>query len=658
MPTPNPSPDPWFAFNPFFWENPLFLWNLWLPVTDVPPKTPPPPRRRLLLWMLSFLKPVKGYAALACFYLVVSILLEVMLAKYFGNAVDDIKALKPSGADGFFAWFFKSDESRPLRGRALLLVAISIAFWLFRYLREVARAKFSMNMVFYIRQGVYDKLQRVGFAFHDAMTTGQLINRALSDLQHCRMFIENALLILLEIALVVILYIGLLSTRSVTLALFALAPLPVWTIYILKFSKKVQPVAKSAMEAEDKTVSIITETIAGVHVVKAFAAEEHEIDKYQQGTETFYQRVMKRIGLYAAFTPVIRGIGTASHLLLFAAAGVLTLIGKLGAGDFVILATAMNALLTRLQQVSVINEQYQNAMVSAVRLFEVIFADSGIKEEPNAPALPSAPGGVEFEDVIFGYDLSRPVIEGIRFSAPPGSVTGIVGPTGSGKSTLMSLLSRFYDPSAGRILIGGFDHSKVSLESLRKGIAMVFQETYLFSDTVEANIRYGKPDIPFEKVVEAAKIAQAHDFILEMPKGYQTLLGERGASLSGGQRQRIAIARAILLNPDILVLDDATASVDPKTEDLIREGVRQAMKGKTIFIIAHRISAIRHADKVVVIENGKVSDQGAHRDLMARDGYYKRIAEAQWFNPTTDSDLRALDNLEAPYAREEEPEGI
>src|SRR6185437_15127747 len=306
--------------------------------------------------------------------------------------------------------------------------------------------------------------------------------------------------------------------------------------------------------------------------------------------------------LFADFTPIIRLIAMASHLSLFLAAGVMMIDGHMEAGSFMILGQAMGAILNRLQTIATINEQYQNAIVSARRLYEVLFAPPTVPEKFESKALPPGPGAVKFENVTFGYSSGKPVLHDINLSIPGGSVVAIVGPTGAGKSTLVSLISRFYDPQEGRILIDGVDSRDVSLTSLRTQVSLVFQETYLFSDTVSANIAYGRPHISQGDIEAAARLAQAHEFICELAQGYNTLLGERGSSLSGGQRQRLAIARAILTNPRILILDDATAAVDPETEDLIRRGMRFVMQGRTTFVIAHRVSTVKRADLVIVLE--------------------------------------------------------
>jgi ABC-type multidrug transport system fused ATPase/permease subunit len=606
----------------------------------------------LLRWMFRFLKPVKWLVLAAASFLTLFVIAEVMTVRTTGAAIDHIKLmhLSPSAkSEGFVQWVSSSDsEAARLRSLLLQLLALVVGIGVLRYLRETSNMRLSMTMVYYIREAVYDKLQRVGFGFHDAISTGQLINRSLSDLQNVRVFIQSAVLMTLEIVLIVSFYIVLIWTRSPWVALLALVPLPFWTFYILRFSKKVQPAAKAVMEAEDRNVSLITENIAGVHVVKAFATEKQEIARYNANCETFRERVLKRIRMFADFQPIIRSIASASHLSLFLLAGFLILTGRgLSVGDLLILGSAMGAILGRLQQVATINEQYQNAIVSARRLYEVLMAEPTVKEKPDARPLPmDGRGGVRFERVTFGYDPSKPVLHDIDFHVPPGKVVALVGPTGAGKSTLVSLIARFYDPQQGRVLIDGMDVRDATLTSLRTQVSFVFQETYLFSDTVSANIAYGRPGLSHGDIEAAARLAQAHDFIEQLPKGYDTILGERGSSLSGGQRQRLAIARAIVTNPRVLVLDDATAAIDPETEDLIRKGMRFVMAGRTTFIIAHRISTVKQADLVLVVEDGRITQQGTHDELMEQDGHYRDIAAVQLYGDA--EGLRRAEEEERP----------
>ncbi|HSV15449.1 MAG TPA: ABC transporter ATP-binding protein, partial [Tepidisphaeraceae bacterium] len=594
--------------------------------------------RALLHWMFRFIRPVKGLAVVACIYTAMGVGADVLTTRQIGQAVDHIKNLHVLAGSlqvpsSFSAWIGSADpQAVTLRQLVGVLFALVAMISLLRYLREVANSKFSMNMVFYIREAVYDKVQHVGFGFHDALSSGQLINRALTDLQNVRSFVQTALLTTLEIVLVVSGYIVLLTTRNPYIAVLSIVPLPLWVWYILRFSRRVQPAAKAAMEAGDRNVALITENIAGVHVIKAFATERQEIEKYNGNCDEFLNRTLHRIRLFANFNPIIRLIASTTNLSLTFAVAVLVLLRRLQVGDFLVLQAAMSAILGRLQGVAQINEQYQNAIVSARRLYEVLMADSTVPQRPHAKPLLAGPGNVRFEHVTFGYDASKPVLQDIDIEIKGGSIVAVVGPTGAGKSTLVNLIARFYDPQHGRVVLDGTDLRDVRLDSLRREVAFVFQETYLFSDTIEANIAYGRPHITGGEVEAAARLAQAHEFIEKMPLQYQTILRERGSSLSGGQRQRLAIARALLTNPRVLVLDDATAAVDPETEDLIRKGMKFAMYGRTTFVIAHRLSTVRAADMVIVLEQGRITQVGRHSELMSQSGHYRDIAVAQLYS--------------------------
>lgn len=599
------------------------------------PAHPPIANTCLIRWMFSFLRPVWPRALLACLYLAGWIGAEVLAVRQTAQAVNRIKLVRVDRAtpDGGVWGWITSDRAdvTALRHALLALAGLTALLALLAYLREVSAAKLSMHTVFHIRADVYDGLQRVGLSFHDRTSTGELINRALSDLQSVRAFIQSAVLLTLEIVLIVGGYILVILSRSPLLAGLALVPLPIWIAYVLRFSRRVQPAQEAVMEVGDKCISIITENLAGVHVVKAFATQQHEVEKYVRYTDVFFSRVMRRIRMFADFTPVIRGLSMASHLSLFLTAGILIAYGRLLPGDILLLGSAMGAILGRLQQVAAINDQYQNAIVSARRLHEVLSSAPNVPESPDARPLPPGNGAVRFDNVTFGYDPDRPVLHEISFETPGASMVAVVGPTGAGKSTLVNLISRLYDPQHGRVLLDGADLRTVRLSDVRTQVAVVFQETYLFSDTIEANIAYGRPRQNENDVEVASRLAQAHEFVAALPDSYATVLGERGASLSGGQRQRLAIARALATNPRLLILDDATAAVDSETEDLIYRGMRYAMHGRTTFVIAHRVSTVKRADVVLVIERGRLAQVGTHADLLARPGYYRDVAAAQLY---------------------------
>ncbi|MCL2639802.1 MAG: ABC transporter ATP-binding protein/permease [Phycisphaerales bacterium] len=600
---------------------------------------------QLLRRMVRFLSPVKGIAALACFFILLWASIDVLFTRLTGNLVTFIREfLKKPYAVLHDETIWDAVQREPFHTvvwTVMILGLLVVLNGIVRFCREVVNSKFTMDMAYHMRAAVYDRLQRVGFSFHDEHSSGQLINRALSDLQNVRVFLQMGVTLSIEIIAFVVFYELVIISINKWLAIAAFVPVPFWIWYIMRFSKKMQPAQLAQMKAGDDLVTVFTENVAGVHVVKAFATEKTEVQKYNKSADVFFDKVMVTVRLWRNFVPVIRGIASSSHLSLLAIAAVLVVItaalpeeeggtvGGVKVGDLMVVGTAMSVILGRLQHVNQITEQYQKAITSVRRLFEILDAPPAVPEADAAPDLPDGTGAVEFHFVSFGYDPEKPVIRDIAFDAPGGSIVALVGPTGAGKSTIVQLLARFYDPQKGQIFIDGVDLKHASLKSVRKAIGFVFQETFLFSDTVANNIRYGYPEKTMGDVEAAARLAQAHEFIMELPQGYNTMLGERGATLSGGQRQRLAIARGIISNPRILVLDDALAAVDPETEHLISRALEMVMVDRTVFIIAHRLSTVKAADLVVVLERGRITQAGTHKELMSEPGHYRHIAEVQ-----------------------------
>lgn len=587
-----------------------------------------------LRWMLGFLRPVRSLAIWAVVWLALWTGVEILVVRTNADAINAIEAVRNGAAIGSpYDWLAgRTPEAARVMQVVIGLATLSVALGVLSFLREVSSARLSMNKVFFIREAIYDKLQRVGLHFHDRISTGELINRALVDLQNVRNFVNTSVLLTSEIILIVGGYMILLLTRSPWAALLAVLPLPIWAWYTIGFARRVRPAQRAASSASDETVRVLTENLAGVHVVKAFATQPQEIGKFNASCEAWKSAVLRRIRMFANYIPTIRAISMLSHLSLFLLAGVLIIRGRLKPGDILMLGSAMGAILMRLQQIATISEQYQDAIVSSQRLRDVLDAESTVAQDAAAGELPpGGAGAVRFEHVTFGYDPAKPVLHDVSFEAPAGSVVAIVGPTGSGKTTLVQLIARLYDPQHGRVLIDGADLRGVSLDALRREVAFVFQETYLFSDSVSGNIAYGRPATGPIDVESVSRLAQAHEFVETLPSAYAAAVGERGVNLSGGQRQRLAIARALFTSPRILVLDDATASVDPQTEELIHGGLRSYLEGRTLFVVAHRLSTVRHADVVIVLEGGRITQFGTHDELLQRDGHYREIAALQLY---------------------------
>jgi ATP-binding cassette subfamily B protein len=481
-----------------------------------------------------------------------------------------------------------------------------------------------------LRARVYDKLQRLSFSFFDTNATGSIINRVTSDVQGVRAFVDGVLIQLVILVLSFLCYLTAMLSVHPRLTLACLATTPLMWLVTAAFSRMTRPLYDRNRELVDKVILRLAESIQGVQVIKGFGREQEEIDRFahDNGEVRNQQRgIFWRVSL---FTPIIGWMTQINLVILLAYGGYLVTKGELALGSGIFFfAGLLQQFSSQVANLTNIANSVQQSLSGARRVFEILDAPEAIKSLDNPVRLLRASGQVDFEDVGFEYTAGNTVLRDVSFRVKPGQRVAILGATGAGKSTLLSLLCRFYDPTQGRILMDGVDLKQIDLVDLRRNIGMVFQESFMFSNTVAANIAYGQPEATMEQVQRAARIAAAHDFITELPHGYDSVLGEGGLDLSGGQRQRLAIARAVLLDPAILLLDDPAAAIDPHTEHEILDAMQRAMLGRTTFVVAHRLSTLRQCDLVIVLDNGRISQVGTHEKLMEEDGHYREAALSQ-----------------------------
>jgi ATP-binding cassette subfamily B protein len=495
--------------------------------------------------------------------------------------------------------------------------------------RNYAQYLLQGQMVVELRGEVYAKLQQLSFRFYDANASSSIINRVTSDVQSVRMFVDQVLIVSITIGVSLIAYAAYMFCIHVPLTLACLATTPLLWVASAKFSQIVQPGYRKNRDLTDNMIQRLAENIRGIAVIKAFAREGDEIRKFHETNDILRQQKQYVFKVVSFFMPSIGFLSQANLVVLLVYGGYLVIHGEipLGAG-LITFSWMLQQFSAQIANVAAVANSMQESLTGARRVFEVLDAPLEIVNAPDPVWLPRVWGRVTFEHVWFDPG-NEPVLRDVSFEVQPGQCVAVVGPTGSGKSALISLIPRFYDPSKGRLLIDGVDIRSLELSAARRNVGLVFQESFLFSTTVAANIAFGVPGATREQIEKAARIASAHEFILELPKGYETILGEGGSGLSGGQRQRLAIARAVLLDPAILLLDDPTASIDAETEHEIVQAMQSAMLGRTTFIVAHRMSTLRNADLVIVLDRGRVVQIGTHEDLLRRDGYYATAARLQ-----------------------------
>jgi len=499
----------------------------------------------------------------------------------------------------------------------------------FGYTVQVARL-LQQKIVVNLRAGVYAKLQRLSFRFFDDNASGSIINRVTGDVQNTRLFIDGVIMQGIVMVLSLAFYLIYMVSINPTLTLVCLITTPLLVILSNMFARMVRPAYTRNRELFDQMILVLSESIQGIHVIKGFAREPETTARFATAVRNVRDQKLWIINRLSVFSPTIGFLTQINIVILLGYGGTLVIKGDLPLGTgMVVFAGLLQQFSNQVSNISNIANSIQESLTAARRVFEVLDAPIEIASPPNAVRLPRARGGVEFHHVWYGYESDAMVLRDVTFKTAPGQCVAIVGATGSGKSTLLSMIPRFYDPQRGTVLVDGLDVRRYDLDDLRRNVGIVFQENFLFSNTVAANIAFGNPHATREQIERAARIAAAHDFIGALRDGYDTVLGEGGADLSGGQRQRLAIARALLLEPSILLLDDPTAAIDPQTEHEIMEAMESAMRGRTTFVVAHRLSTLRRADTIVVLDHGRVVQAGTHDALMAAKGPYQRLAAVQ-----------------------------
>ncbi|MDH7603349.1 MAG: ABC transporter transmembrane domain-containing protein [Melioribacter sp.] len=611
------------------------------------------------LRIISYIKPFWKYLIASIVFTILSALLDgasiylsiPLLDTLFqqkgvssGNSVQNINVIQDKASNwvsqfineitsGFKAFIFSGSTSEILFKICLLIVIAFLGKNLFGYLQAYFLAHVEQGMIRNLRNEAYQHLHKLPMSFFKNERTGNLISRIMNDVNAVNSSVSAVFLNLIREPLKIIVFLGIAIAISWKLTLFSLVVLP-FSLIIISYIGLILRKQSGLLQAKMADLTNrLHETITGVKIVKAFGMEEYENKKFFNETQNFFKLSLKITRIRNIASPTTEFLSVIVGVVIIYFGAQLVLVEKsITASQFIGFLFAIFQLMPPIKELSSVNNRIQESSAAADRIFEILDTEPNIKNVTNPISINDFNNSIEFENVYFKYDDSEDyVLEDITFKAEKGKVIALVGSSGSGKTTLVDLIPRFYDPTKGKILLDGIDIKNIRIEDLRKLMGIVTQETVLFNESVRNNIAYGLTDCSEEKIIEAAKAANAHSFIMELPQKYDTIIGEKGTKLSGGQRQRIAIARAILKNPPIMILDEATSALDNESEVLVQEAIERLMQDRTVFVIAHRLSTIRNADRILVIERGKIVQDGKHQDLIyEEDGIYKKLYELQF----------------------------